>query len=96
MVHVKSKQQFVNDDEWKQFMDRLAKEGMFGDEWQFATTLPFPPPKSILGMGKALANDCFSLPFPALRSILLGTINVLIFLLICFVRLLSTSFRSPC
>ena len=33
MVHVKSKQQFVNDDEWKQFMNRLAKEGMLEDEW---------------------------------------------------------------
>ena len=89
MVHVKSKQLFVNDDEWKQFMDGLAKEGMFGDGWQFATTLPFPPPQSILGMKKALGNYCSSLPFPASRSMLLGTKDVCVILLICFiVRLL--------
>lgn len=79
MVHVKSKQQFVNDDEWKQFMDRLAKEGMFRDEWH-------SPPQPILGMRKALASYCPSLPFPVPRSIPLGTRNVLaIFVLILFI-----------
>lgn len=41
IVHAQNRELFSDDDDWKLFIDRLAKEGTLKDKWQSMATLLF-------------------------------------------------------